>query len=133
MKGDFFMKHEIEDNRYQISEEAGCPAIGYQDVTVCVPAAIKPFGQVGNATVQCLGKPTVLPGCSHCPGKSETVCKSKTQNSSTCHFWRKSRGGRSFCRLRMCRQGRNRLFFRRFIPGPGGRTQIGRNTALRGF
>ena len=48
------MKHEIEDNRYQISEEAGCPAIGYQDVTVCVPAAIKPFGQVGNATVQCL-------------------------------------------------------------------------------
>lgn len=69
------MKHEIEDNQYQISEEAGCPAIGYQDVTVCVPVAIKPFGQVGNATVQCLGKPTVLPGCSHCPGKSETVCK----------------------------------------------------------
>ena len=30
-------------------EQVGCPTMGYQDVTVCVPVTIKAFGEVGNA------------------------------------------------------------------------------------
>lgn len=56
-------------------ERVGCAAVGYQDVSVCIPITIKPFGEVGNAKVQCLGKAMVKSGCDDCPGKTGEVCK----------------------------------------------------------
>lgn len=56
-------------------DKAGCSAVGFQDVSVCIPVTIKPFGEVGNAKTQCLGKAVVASGCDHCPGKPGEVCK----------------------------------------------------------
>lgn len=56
-------------------ENAGCSATGYQDVNVCIPITIKPFGEVGNAKTQCIGKAIVSSECDHCPGKPGGVCK----------------------------------------------------------
>lgn len=36
---------------------------------------IKPYGQVGNAKVQCLGQPVVRSGCENCPGTVDGVCQ----------------------------------------------------------
>ncbi len=52
-----------------------CPAVGYQDVNVCVPVTIKPFGDVGNVKTKCLGKASVLSECDQCPGETCGVCK----------------------------------------------------------
>lgn len=54
---------------------AGCPAVGFQEVNVCVPVTIKPFGEIGNAKTKCLGSAVVKPGCDDCPGKPGEVCK----------------------------------------------------------
>lgn len=56
-------------------DRAGCSAIGYQDVNVCIPVTIKPFGEVGNAKTKCLGNAVVSAGCDMCPGKPGNVCK----------------------------------------------------------
>lgn len=56
-------------------EGTGCSAVGFQDVNVCIPVTIKPFGEVGNAKTQCLGKAVVSQGCPKCPGKPGEVCK----------------------------------------------------------
>lgn len=56
-------------------DKAGCSATGYQDVNVCIPVTIKPFGEAGNAKTKCLGKAVVSAGCDHCPGKPGDVCK----------------------------------------------------------
>lgn len=56
-------------------DKAGCLAVGYQDVDVCVPVTIRPFGEAGNAKTKCLGKAVLLPGCDYCPGKPGDVCK----------------------------------------------------------
>lgn len=56
-------------------EKAACSAIGYQDVNVCIPITIKPFGEAGNAVTKCLGNAIVSTGCDICPGKSCDVCK----------------------------------------------------------
>lgn len=71
------MNHDFTTTNYKFNsqEETGCPAVGYQDVDVCVPITVKPFGEVGNATVQCLGKPSIQSGSDCCPGKTEGVCK----------------------------------------------------------
>lgn len=52
-----------------------CPAIGYQDVSVCVPVTVKPFGDVGKVKTQCLGKPIISPLCETCAGEPCGVCK----------------------------------------------------------
>ena len=55
------MNPDFEYNHSEGTEEVGCPSTGYQDIQVCVPVTIKPFGEVGNAKVQCLGKPEIPP------------------------------------------------------------------------
>lgn len=56
-------------------EKVGCPAIGYQDVNVCIPVTIKPFGEVGNVKTQCLGTPVISSKCDNCQGNANGVCK----------------------------------------------------------
>lgn len=56
-------------------DKAGCLAVGYQDVDVCIPVTIRPFGEAGNAKTQCLGRPVVSAGCDLCQGKKDGVCK----------------------------------------------------------
>lgn len=53
----------------------GCSAVGYQDVNVCIPVTIKPYGEAGNAKTQCLGNAVVSSNCDHCPGKTGGECK----------------------------------------------------------
>lgn len=65
------MNSEFEN----IPDRIGCTAIGYQDVDVCIPVTIKPFGEVGNVKTHCEGKPHIKPGCDYCPGKAGDVCK----------------------------------------------------------
>lgn len=60
---------------YVDKDKAGCSAVGYQDVNVCIPVTIKPFGEAGNATTRCLGKAVVSSDCEECPGKPGDVCK----------------------------------------------------------
>lgn len=56
-------------------DKAGCSAVGFQDVSVSIPVTIRPFGEVGNAKTQCLGKAVVASGSDYCPGKPGEVCK----------------------------------------------------------
>ncbi|MBQ7935408.1 MAG: hypothetical protein IJ333_03565 [Clostridia bacterium] len=69
------MNFEYENRPEKGNDPVGCPVVGYQDVDVCVPVTIKPFGEVGNAKTQCLGKPVVYPDCDRYPGKPHEVCK----------------------------------------------------------
>lgn len=66
---------KIEEELERERCKTGCSATGFQDVKVCIPVTIKPFGEVGNAKTECLGKPVVTPGCDGCPGKPGGVCK----------------------------------------------------------
>lgn len=66
---------ELERTVYVDKDKAGCSAVGYQDVNVCIPVTIKPFGEAGNATTRCLGKAVVSSNCEECPGKPGDVCK----------------------------------------------------------
>lgn len=69
------MNAELENNWDRQPEEAGCPAVGYQDVNISVPVTIKPFGEVGNAKVQCMGKPMVSSGIQDESEKSDDICR----------------------------------------------------------
>lgn len=69
------MNPDFEYNHSEGTEEVGCPSTGYQDIQVCVPVTIKPFGEVGNAKVQCLGKPEIRPGCASCDGIPDGTCQ----------------------------------------------------------
>jgi hypothetical protein len=69
------MNAEFENRPVESMDEPACPAMSYQDVTVCVPVTIKPYGQVGNVKVQCLGQPVVRTGGDMCPGCEEGVCQ----------------------------------------------------------
>lgn len=60
---------------YEGKDKAGCSAVGYQDVNVCIPVTIKPFGEVGNAKTKCVGKAVVSSGCGKCMGKPGDVCQ----------------------------------------------------------
>ena len=59
----------------QEMNRSGCTAVGMQDVDVCVPVTVKPFGKAGNVTTKCLGKAVVALGNEYCPGKKDGVCK----------------------------------------------------------
>lgn len=48
------------------SQERGCPVIGYQRSTVCVPVTVTPFARVGTPITSCCGQPIVTAG-SVCP------------------------------------------------------------------
>lgn len=69
------LKREMKEPMCEDMKKEGCSAVGYQDVNVCIPVTIKPFGEVGNAKTKCLGKAVVMSGCDICPGKSGDVCK----------------------------------------------------------
>lgn len=66
---------EMGKTIYVDQEKAGCSAVGYQDVNVCIPVTIKPFGEAGNAKTRCLGKAIVSSDCDDCPGKPGDVCR----------------------------------------------------------
>lgn len=72
---DDMMHEEVHCKGQEMMEKVGCSAIGYQDVNVCIPVTIKPFGEVGNAKTKCMGRPVVLAGCDDCPGCPDKVCK----------------------------------------------------------
>lgn len=67
------MENEFEKDKDM--DKVGCSAAGFQDVNVCIPVTVKPFGEVGNAKTQCIGKAVVSSDCDHCPGKPGGVCK----------------------------------------------------------
>lgn len=50
----------------------GCPAVGYQRSTVCVPVTVTPFAHVGTPVVSCCGTPVVTAGDT-CP-RSGGIC-----------------------------------------------------------
>lgn len=53
-------------------QEGGCPVVGYQRSTVCVPVTVTPFAHVGTPVVSCCGAPVVTAG-DVCP-RSGGVC-----------------------------------------------------------
>lgn len=55
-------------------QEGGCPAMGYQKSTVCVPVTVTPFAHVGTPVVSCCGAPVVTEG---------DVC---SRSGGICHF-----------------------------------------------
>lgn len=72
---DSTMFEEMYEGMEHVIDKAGCSAVGYQDVNVCIPVTIKPFGEAGNAKTQCLGKPVVTSGCDSCQGYPGGECK----------------------------------------------------------
>ena len=52
-----------------------CPALGYQEIDVCVPVTIKPFGDAGDVTTQCMGEPVISSNCEGCTGYAGRICK----------------------------------------------------------
>ncbi|MBQ8600009.1 MAG: hypothetical protein IJ407_01320 [Clostridia bacterium] len=69
------MNLDYENRPEKPSDPVGCPVVGYQDVDVSVPVTIKPFGEVGNAKTQCVGKPVVCSDRKEHHGKSCEVCR----------------------------------------------------------
>ena len=69
----------MNNNNYEeekpMDNRTGCPAVGYQDVNVCVPVTIKPFGEAGNVKTQCIGNPVISSKCDTCSGNPGGVCK----------------------------------------------------------
>lgn len=59
----------------EMDDKAGCTAVGSQDVDVCVPVTVKPFGKAGNAKTKCMGTAVVYSGSDHCKGQKDGVCK----------------------------------------------------------
>lgn len=53
-------------------QEGGCPVVGYQRSTVCVPVTVTPFAHVGTPVVSCCGAPVVTAG-DVCP-RSGGIC-----------------------------------------------------------
>lgn len=68
------MDYERNDTEWEEMNQEGCSAVGCQDVSVCIPVTIKPYGEAGNATTKCLGKAVVSAGCKACPGPNEGAC-----------------------------------------------------------
>lgn len=69
------LSQEVGKEECEEKDKVGCKAVGHQDVNVCIPVTIKPFGEAGNAKTQCLGKAVILSGCDMCPGEPGGVCK----------------------------------------------------------
>lgn len=65
----------MENEMNREIDDVGCSTVGYQDVNVCIPITIKPFGEAGNAKTRCLGNAIVMVGCDCCPGRTDGVCR----------------------------------------------------------
>jgi hypothetical protein len=72
MEKEFYV--EVCDAVNKPAQNTGCIAMGYQDVNVCIPITIKPFGEVGNAKTLCQGSPVVMAGSCSCMGNTGEVC-----------------------------------------------------------
>ncbi|MDD6734905.1 MAG: hypothetical protein PUE13_01170 [Clostridiales bacterium] len=67
------MDEYIANAREAITERF--PAVGFQDVKVCMPVNVKVCGEVGKIESHCMGKPIINPGCGTCPGKCQGSCQ----------------------------------------------------------
>ena len=56
-------------------EHEVCPALGFQEVEVCVPVEVRPSAEIGRINTSCLGEPIIHRGCDHCEGSPCTICK----------------------------------------------------------
>ncbi len=74
-KGRNDMNNALEEMLEQTSEQIGCSAVGCQEVDVCIPVTIKPFGEAGNVTTKCVGEPMVSAGWDSQMGEHVDVCK----------------------------------------------------------
>lgn len=75
---DYEMEQKMEEmmgHKPCEEEKAACSAIGHQDVKVCIPVTIKPFGEAGNVKTKCVGEAVVEKGCAKCEGKPGEECK----------------------------------------------------------
>jgi len=54
---------------------ASCPAIGRQQVDVCVPVSVKPFANIGIIKTLCCGEAIISPGTNICGGIPNGECK----------------------------------------------------------
>lgn len=48
------------ENNGLMTEGCSCNAMGYKDVSVCVPVTVKPFGVTGEVTTECLSEAEIL-------------------------------------------------------------------------
>lgn len=62
------------DNYKPCNFDSPCPAVGHQEVEVCVPVEVKPFAEVGKIKTQCVGK-AVVAKCDKCQGEKKRECK----------------------------------------------------------
>lgn len=60
----------ISDN----PEDTTCPAIGYQQLNVCVPVKVTPFAKAGKTVTTCCGSPAVISGRTSCGGTQNGSC-----------------------------------------------------------
>ena len=54
--------------------EQTCPAVAYQQSTVCVPVTVTPFAKTGETQTKCCGPAVVVPGKSICDGIKNGEC-----------------------------------------------------------
>jgi hypothetical protein len=65
----------VADDENSSSETTGCTAIGYQEVGVCVPVIVRPYGEAGEPKITCQSAAVVTSGDTGCKGYDSTECK----------------------------------------------------------
>lgn len=65
------------ENNGLMTEGCSCNAMGYKDVSVCVPVTVKSFGVTGEVTTECLSEAEILKDYEYPYG----------ENSSECNFY----------------------------------------------
>ena len=65
----------MQDKEMQaMPEDQGCPAVGYQSASICVPVTVTPFAHTGAPYTKCCGNPVVTAGESSCGGAKNGTC-----------------------------------------------------------
>lgn len=87
----------ISDN----PEDTTCPAIGYQQLSVCVPVKVTPFAKAGKTVTTCCGSPAVISGRTSCGGTQQRFLLIHHQPNTlcccSCRIWCNRSCGRNFC------------------------------------
>ena len=52
-----------------------CPAVGSQEVNICLPVMISPFSVAGPAKIECCGAPVIDHSGRGCCGKAGATCQ----------------------------------------------------------
>ncbi|MDD3336628.1 MAG: hypothetical protein PHI98_14135 [Eubacteriales bacterium] len=55
-------------------QDTMCPAVGEQEISVCVPVTVTPYAMVGATVTRCVGTPVITPGATVCPGVVNGSC-----------------------------------------------------------